>query len=184
VFWFVLWNQKLKISVCYGVSNLYQNNWNKQNCFETNQNNHKFSEKYPNMLSFKLFWLVFYLFWFNRNIETLSFGIEAKQPKQTISKPTKATKNTKLSEKLPKYALHQTVSVALLFVLIQLKHRFAGVLLSWTLSSGWLLLAPRPSWMETGVRREHKNSREQQELGRASSSWCIFHSQQRSTDPQ
>ncbi len=30
----------------------------------------------------KLVWLVFCLFWFNQNIETLCFGIEAKQPKQ------------------------------------------------------------------------------------------------------
>jgi hypothetical protein len=41
------------------------------------------------LLSIKLFWLVFCLFRFNRNIETLSFGIEAKQPKQTVSKQTK-----------------------------------------------------------------------------------------------
>jgi hypothetical protein len=32
----------------------------------------------------KLFWLVFCLFRFNQNIETLCFGIEAKQPKQTF----------------------------------------------------------------------------------------------------
>jgi hypothetical protein len=36
-FWFV--------SVCFGVSNLYRNNRNKQNCFETNRNNPKFSAK-------------------------------------------------------------------------------------------------------------------------------------------
>ena len=49
------------------------------------------------MLSFKLFRLVFCLFWFNRNIETLYFGIEAKQPKQTVSKQTekKPTKTGK-----------------------------------------------------------------------------------------
>jgi hypothetical protein len=34
------------------------------------------------MLPIKLFRLGFCLFWFNRNIETLCFGIEAKQPKQ------------------------------------------------------------------------------------------------------
>ncbi len=44
----------------------------------------KFSEKYPNILSFKLFRLVFCLFRFYRNIENLCFGIEAKQPKQTF----------------------------------------------------------------------------------------------------
>jgi hypothetical protein len=36
------------------------------------------------MLPIKLFWLVFCLFWFNRNIKILCFGIEAKQPKQTF----------------------------------------------------------------------------------------------------
>jgi hypothetical protein len=36
------------------------------------------------MLSIKLFRLVFCLFRFNRKIETLCFGIEAKQPKQTF----------------------------------------------------------------------------------------------------
>ncbi len=69
--------------VCFGVSNLYWNNQNKQNFFVTNRNNPKFSEKYPNMLSFKLFGLVLCLFQFNRNIKTLCFGIEVKQPKLT-----------------------------------------------------------------------------------------------------
>ena len=39
VFRFVSWNQKPKISVCFGVSNLYRNNRNKQICFVTNWNN-------------------------------------------------------------------------------------------------------------------------------------------------
>jgi hypothetical protein len=43
------------------------------------------------MLSIKLFQLVYCLFRFNRNIETLCFGIEAKQFKQTVSKQTKKT---------------------------------------------------------------------------------------------
>jgi hypothetical protein len=43
------------------------------------------------MLSIKLFPLLFCLFRFNRNIKTLCFGIEAKQPKQTVSKQTKQT---------------------------------------------------------------------------------------------
>ncbi len=38
---------------------------------ETNRKNPKFSES---MLSIKLFWLGFCLFWFTRNIETLCFG--------------------------------------------------------------------------------------------------------------
>jgi hypothetical protein len=49
------------------------------------------------MLSIKLFRLVFCLFWFYRNIETLCFGIEAKQPKQNILKQTK--ENRKNPEK-------------------------------------------------------------------------------------
>jgi hypothetical protein len=36
------------------------------------------------MLHIKLFWLVFCLFRFNRNIKTLCFGIGAKQPKKTF----------------------------------------------------------------------------------------------------
>ncbi len=38
LFRFVSWKQKKNFSVCFGVSNLYRNNRNKQNCFETNQN--------------------------------------------------------------------------------------------------------------------------------------------------
>ncbi len=37
--------KKNKFSVCFGVSNLYRNNRNKQNCFETNRNNPEYSEK-------------------------------------------------------------------------------------------------------------------------------------------
>jgi hypothetical protein len=62
---------------------------------KTNENkpkNLKFSDKYQNMLSIKLVWFVFCLFRFNRNIKTLSFGIEAKQLKQTVLKQTKQTK--------------------------------------------------------------------------------------------
>ncbi len=71
------------VSVCFSVLNLYQNNGNKKNCFEINRNNPKFSEKYQNMLSIKLFQFVFCLFRFNQSTETLCFGIEAKQ---TVSK--------------------------------------------------------------------------------------------------
>jgi hypothetical protein len=35
------------------------------------------------------------LFWFNQNIETLCFGIKAKQPKQTVSKQTEKNKEKK-----------------------------------------------------------------------------------------
>ncbi len=79
------------------------------------------------MLSIKLFQLVFSLFRFNRNIETLCFGIEPKQPKQTVSKQTEKTDKTETTlnfvKKIPRYALRRTVSVALLFVSVQSKHR-------------------------------------------------------------
>jgi hypothetical protein len=67
------------------------------------------------MLSIKLFRLVFCLFRFNQNIETLCFGLEAKPPKQTISKQTKTNqkKTKKPTEKIPKYAPYQTVSVVI-----------------------------------------------------------------------
>ncbi len=64
----------------------------------------------------KLFRLVFCLFQFNWNIETLCFTIEAKQPKQSVifqnkPKQTQTNRNNpKFSEKIPKYALYQTVS--------------------------------------------------------------------------
>ncbi len=97
---------------------IYRNNRNKQNCFVTNGNNPTFSEKYPNILSFKLFGWDICLFRFNRNIETLCFGIEAKQPKQTVSKQAvtnrkkrkkrkkndKNRKNLIFSVKIAKYA--------------------------------------------------------------------------------
>ena len=44
-----------------------------------------FCKKLQNMLPIKLFQLVFCLFRFNRNIETLCFGTEAKQPKRFVS---------------------------------------------------------------------------------------------------
>ena len=47
-----------------------------------------------NMLPIKLFRLAFCLFRFNRNIENLCFGIEAKQPKQTVSKQTEKNPKT------------------------------------------------------------------------------------------
>jgi hypothetical protein len=51
---------------------------------EINQNNPKFSEKYQNMLSIPTVLVGLCLFQFNRNIKTLCFGIEAKQPKKTF----------------------------------------------------------------------------------------------------
>jgi len=78
------------------------------------------------MLSIKLFRLVFCLFRFNRNLETLCFGVEAKQPKQTISLQTKTNrkKSPKFPEKIPEYAPYspyQTLSVGLVFVSLQSK---------------------------------------------------------------
>ncbi len=52
----------------------YRSKTTETNCFETNRNNPKFSEKYQNMFSIKLFWLVFCLFQFNLNTETRCFG--------------------------------------------------------------------------------------------------------------
>jgi hypothetical protein len=76
------------------------------------------------MLSIKLFWLAFCLFPFNRNIETLCFCLELKQPKQNVSKPTKTNRNDpKFCRKIPKYAPHHTVPVPFLFVSVQSKHR-------------------------------------------------------------
>ncbi len=80
-------------------------------------------------LSFKLLGWVFCLFRFNRNNETLCFGIEAKQPKQTVKnrknrkKPKKSGKAQNSLQKIAKYAPYQTVSVGLLFCFIQSKHR-------------------------------------------------------------
>jgi hypothetical protein len=76
------------------------------------------------MLSIKLFRLVFYFFRFNRNVKVRCFGIELKQPKQTVLTQTETNRNnTKFYEKIPKYALYQTVSVGFLFVSVQSKHR-------------------------------------------------------------
>jgi hypothetical protein len=87
-----------------------------------------FLKKYQNMLSFKLFRLVFCLFRFNRKIETHCFGIEFETTETNCSgtnrKQAETTQNnTKLYEKIPIYALYQTVSVGLLFVSVQSKHR-------------------------------------------------------------
>ncbi len=92
LFLFVSWNQKQKFLVCLDVSNLYQNNQNKQNCFETNRKNSKLSEKYQNMLPNKLFRLVFCLFQFIQSIESFCYRKEAKQLKQTVLKQTETPK--------------------------------------------------------------------------------------------
>jgi hypothetical protein len=78
-------------SFCLGVST-YIETTERTKLFQKNRNNPKFSEKKQNMLSNNLFRLVFCLFGFNRNIETLCFGTEAKQPKLTVSRQMKKTK--------------------------------------------------------------------------------------------
>ncbi len=108
VFPFVSWNPK-KISVCFGLFRFVsefrtyikttETNRTVSSQTETNRNNPKFSEKSKNMLSIKLFWLVFCLCRFIRNIETLCFGIEAKQPKQTVLKQTKTSRKKRNNPK-------------------------------------------------------------------------------------
>jgi hypothetical protein len=63
------------------------------------ETNPKCYENNPNILSFKLFGWVLCLFRFSRNIKTLCFDIEAKQPKQTVSKQTEKTKKMKQKRK-------------------------------------------------------------------------------------
>ncbi len=94
LFRFVSLNQKEKVSVCFGVSNLYRNNRNKQICFVINRNNPKFSEKFPNILSFKLCGWVFR---FNQNS---LFQNRSETTETNFSKQTE--KNEKNEKKLKK----------------------------------------------------------------------------------
>ncbi len=65
-----------------------------------------FLQKYRNRLSIKLFRLVFCLFGFNWNIETLCFGTEAKHRHKLFRNKTKQTETTlNFLKKIPKYAL-------------------------------------------------------------------------------
>ena len=92
------------VSVFFGVSDLYQNNRNKQNCFETNRNNPKILRKHTKICSLSN------CFGFSSvcfsSIETsklyrnsICFGIEAKQPKQTVSKQTEKYEKNEKTEK-------------------------------------------------------------------------------------
>jgi hypothetical protein len=105
VFRFVSRNQKIFFSVCFGVSDWYRNNQNKQNIVETNRKNlHKtFSIRGPskpkifflgsnqNKPKLNLFWLFFGLLYRDQptNFFSVSFslfrclGPVSKQPKQT-----------------------------------------------------------------------------------------------------
>ncbi len=73
---FVLVQLKQRKSLFWYWNRLFQN---KPKQTETTRN---FLNKYQNMLSIKLFRLLFCLFRFNRNTETLCFGIEPKQSKK------------------------------------------------------------------------------------------------------
>jgi hypothetical protein len=56
-------------------------------------------EKFPNILSFKLLGGSSVCF---GSIDTLCFGIEARQPKQTVSKQTEKTEKNEKTEKTEK----------------------------------------------------------------------------------
>ncbi len=79
------------VLVCFGVSNLYWNNWNKQNCFKTNRNNPKFSEKYQICSLSNCFGWSFVCFGsietlkslFRYRTETNYFETNQSKPKQT-----------------------------------------------------------------------------------------------------
>jgi hypothetical protein len=83
---------------------------NKPKQTETNRNNPKFSEKYPNILSLKLFGLVFRLFRINQNSlfryrsETTETPEQTvwKQTEKTEEKPAKKRKNREKKRKKPK----------------------------------------------------------------------------------
>jgi hypothetical protein len=66
------------------------------------QNNLIFSEKIPKYALYQTVTVGLLLVSFNRNIKTLCFGIETKQPKQTVSKQTKTNQNN------PKFSLKNT----------------------------------------------------------------------------
>ncbi len=83
-FLFVRFNQNIE-TLCFGIEAKQP----KQTISKQPKTNRKqtekalnFLKKYQNMLHIKLFRLVFFLFRFNRNIDNLCFGTEAKQPKQ------------------------------------------------------------------------------------------------------
>jgi hypothetical protein len=65
---------KKKISVCFGVSDQYQNNRNKQNFW--------YGEFGLYFNKFAVVWFGFLFVWLFQNTETPCFDINAKQPKQ------------------------------------------------------------------------------------------------------
>jgi hypothetical protein len=82
VFCFFRFNGNIK-TLCFGIEAKQpkQTVSKQKDLAETTLN---FLKKYQNMLSIKLFRLLFCLFWFYRNTETLCFGLELKQRKQTF----------------------------------------------------------------------------------------------------
>ncbi len=89
VFCLCRFNRNIKTR-CFGIeletteTNCFKTNQNKPKQSETTRNNTQFYEKLPIYAPYQTVLLVFCLFWFNSNIETLCFGIEAKQAKQTF----------------------------------------------------------------------------------------------------
>jgi hypothetical protein len=83
--------------------------------------------KIPKYALFQTVWVGLLFVLVIQNIETLYFGTEAKQLKQTVSKQTekieKTEKTLNFQKKIPKYAPYQTVLVGLLFVSVQSKHQ-------------------------------------------------------------
>ncbi len=77
------------------------------NCFETNQDKRKqtgkalhFLTKYQNKLSIKLFWLLFCLFRFNWNTESLCFGKWNNRKKHFVSDSAKTSFGSSFEWKL------------------------------------------------------------------------------------
>jgi len=71
-------------TLCFGIEAKQPKQTVSKQTEKTKKKNGKTLYFLKNMLRIKLFWLVFCLFRFNRNIETLCFDIESKQPKQTF----------------------------------------------------------------------------------------------------
>jgi hypothetical protein len=105
------------LSLCLSpLGNTVSSKQNKKN-FSSIRNNPKFSEKYPNMVSIKLFGLVSCLFRFNRNIVTLCFAIEPKQPKLTVWKQTKTNQNKPKQPKILGKKYQNMLSITLFLLL-------------------------------------------------------------------
>ncbi len=102
---------------------------NKQNCFKRNRNKPKQPYIFLKIPQFSLYQtlsvgLLFFSVQLKHRNSLLWYRSETTKTNcfKTIQNKSKQT-NPKLSEKIPKYALNQTVSVALLFISVQSKHR-------------------------------------------------------------